>query len=173
MDYRELEDLSKEIKLRYDENPRGWSIFQDNKNNVLIIGPDKGYRLKLIPLSPWKHTGVGISMEKDRTLNQLREKTPFSGLRALSKTDSESLLSSINQDRVGRMELINSILDRSPVSTESIEKNRPQAVLSGPVVSHPDLSTLSERQRELQRGLRYEAEKLFRKKYPMRASIYR
>lgn len=173
MDYRELEDLTEEIKHRYDENPMGWKIFQDDKNNVLIIGPDKGYRLKLIPLNPWKYTGVGISMKKDRALDQLRTETPSSGLRTLSKKDFERFISSMNRDGVNRRKIIKNILTRNPVSTQAIDEEGSQAVLSGPVISHPDLSTLSERQRELQQELKNEAEKLFRKKYPKRAGIYR
>jgi len=54
-----------------------------------------------------------------------------------------------------------------------IEKERPNAVLSGPIIAHPDLSTISKSQRELESKLRIGAGKLFRQKYPHRAEMYR
>ncbi|MFP3950747.1 MAG: hypothetical protein ACLFVP_01165 [Candidatus Bathyarchaeia archaeon] len=173
MEYRDLEDLSNEIRRRYDENPTGWRTFRDKKNNILVIGPDKGYRLKLVPLSPWKHIGVGLSMERDKALDQLRGRTPASGLRALSKNDFERLVTSTNREGGSQMRVIKKLLDRKPVSTQDLREEGSQAVLTGPVVSHPDLSTLSEKQKELQEELKYEAERLFRKKYPQRAGLYR
>jgi len=53
-----------------------------------------------------------------------------------------------------------------------LEKKRPNAVLTGPVIAHLDLSTISKSQKELELKLTIEAEKLFRNKYPHRAAIY-
>jgi hypothetical protein len=53
-----------------------------------------------------------------------------------------------------------------------LEKKKPKAVLNGPFIGHPDLSTISESQRELEAKLKIESLKLFKKKYPYRASIY-
>lgn len=173
MGFEELEQLTQEIKQRYDQNPKGWSIFTDNKANVVVVGPSEAYSLKLVPLSPQKYTGVGVRLEEPKSLKRIRKRIPSAGLRPLSQRDIQKLLTSIQHSREPKNELIGRILEREPMSTRTIEEIRPQALMTGPVIAHPDLGTISERQRELQRKLAYEADKLFRKRYPMRAGIYR
>jgi hypothetical protein len=68
--------------------------------------------------------------------------------------------------------LLSQILKKNPVPIPEVQKKRPKAVLGGPFIGHPDLSTISERQRELEAKLKIESLKLFHKKYPYRASIY-
>lgn len=69
--------------------------------------------------------------------------------------------------------LISKILEKKPISTLDLKKKRPKVVLSGPFIGYPDLSTISKSQKELELKLEIEAEKLFRKEYPYRATIYR
>jgi hypothetical protein len=85
---------------------------------------------------------------------------------------AEELLNSFwHRERQSR--LVSEILEEKPVPTLEIEKKRPNAVLSGPIIAHPDISTISKSQRELELKLRIGAEKLFREKYPHRAEMYR
>ena len=84
----------------------------------------------------------------------------------------EELLNSF-RNRERQNSRISEILDSKPVPTLEIGKKRPDVVLSGPIIAHPDLSMISESQRELESKLRIGAEKLFRQKYPYRAEMYR
>jgi hypothetical protein len=59
-----------------------------------------------------------------------------------------------------------------PVPTWEIDERRPEAVVTGPLVAHPNLSAISKGQRELEAKLAVEADKLFRRKYPLRARTY-
>jgi hypothetical protein len=68
--------------------------------------------------------------------------------------------------------LISKLLEKNPVSIPELEKEKLKAVLNGPFIGHPNLSTISESQRELEAKLKIESLKLFKKKYPYRASIY-
>ncbi|MFQ6077453.1 MAG: hypothetical protein ACE5Z5_15210, partial [Candidatus Bathyarchaeia archaeon] len=138
-----------------------------------VIGPSEAYSLKLVPLSPQKYTGVGIRLEEPASLRQIKERIPPAGLRPLSQRDIQRLLTSIKRSREPEKELIFRILEREPMSTRTIEEIRPQALMTGPVIAHPDIGAISERQRELQQKLAYEADKLFRRRYPLRAGIYR
>jgi hypothetical protein len=90
----------------------------------------------------------------------------------LAEMQVEELLNGFRQsERNSR--LISEFLEKKPVPTLEIQKKRPIAVLTGPVMAHPDISTISKSQRELELRLRIGAEKLFRQKYPHRAEIYR
>jgi hypothetical protein len=46
------------------------------------------------------------------------------------------------------------------------------AVLSGPFMSHPDLRMISPKQSDLDAKLATEVERFFRRRYPMRASMF-
>jgi hypothetical protein len=167
-----VELLANKIMDRYNKHPVGWTVLRDFKGNVLVTGPKEGYMLKTIMINPLEYTGIGVNIDSARELRSLVEGAPLFGYRPLAKVQSEELLNSFRH-RESNNRLISEILEKKPVPTFEIQKKRPNAVLTGPVIAHPDLSTISKSQRELELKLRIGAEKLFREKYPHRAEMYR
>ena len=167
-----VELLANKIIDRYNKHPVGWTVLRDFKGNILVTGPKEGYMLKIIMINPQEYTGIGVKIDNPGELRTLVEGAPLFGYRPLANKQAEELL---NRFRYGKQQnrLISEILERKPVPTFEIEKKRPSAVLTGPILAHPDLSTISKSQRELEYKLRIGAEKLFRKKYPHRAEMYR
>jgi hypothetical protein len=167
-----VELLADKIMDRYNKHPVGWAVLRDFKGNVLVAGPEEGYMLKIITINPQEYTGIGVKIECPRELRTLVEGSPLFGYRPLTKMRAEELLNSFwHRERQSRF--VSEILEEKPVPTLEIEKKRPNAVLSGPIIAHPDISTISKSQRELELKLRIGAEKLFREKYPHRAEMYR
>ena len=166
-----VESLANKIMDRYNKHPVGWTVLRDFKGNVLVTGPKEGYMLKIIMINPQEYTGLGVKIDNPRELRTLVEGSPAFGYRPLTNMQAEDLLNSFRHERQNR--LISEILENNPVPTSEIEKKKPNAVLSGPIIAHPDLSTISKSQREMESKLRIGAEKLFRQKYPHRAEMYR
>jgi hypothetical protein len=166
-----IESLMPKIVSRYNNHPVGWNVFRDSKGNFLILGPSDGYMLKLIPLNPQEHTGVGIKIDDTDEIRRLVEGTPSYGFRPLSTKQTERLVNSFSQgDKQHR--LISKLLEKNPVSIPELAKKKTKMVLGGPFIGHPDLSTISKSQRELETKLKIESLKLFKRKYSYRASIY-
>ena len=166
-----IESLMPKIVKRYNNHPGGWNFLIDYKGNILILGPSEGYMLKIIPLNPQKHTGVGMKISDSDEMQRLVGGAPSYGFSPLSTRQIESILDSHRQGE-DQHKLISKLLEKKPNSIPELEKKKPQAVLSGPFIGHPDLSTISENQKELETKLKIEALKLFKRKYPYRASIY-
>jgi hypothetical protein len=167
-----VELLANKIMDRYNKDPIGWAVLRDFKGNVLVTGPAEGYMLKIITINPQEYTGIGVKIDSSRELRTLVEGAPSFGYRPLAKMQVEELLNSFRQSERNNR-LFSEILEKNPVPTLEIQKKSPMAVLTGPVMAHPDISTISKSQRELELKLRIGAEKLFRQKYPHRAEIYR
>ena len=172
MNAEPIESLVEKIMNRYNKRPLGWATMMDLKGNVLVLGPEEGYMLKLITINPQEHTGVGMEIDNPREIRGLVEGAPGYGFRPLSTAQVEGLLRSFRQPQQGSR-FISEVLEEKPLPTWELKRKRPRAVLSGPVIAHPDLSTISRSQMQLESKLRIEAEKLFGKKYPDRAAIYR
>lgn len=172
MNAEPVELLIGRIMNQYNKKPEGWTVLTDHKGNVLVLGPKTGYRLKLIPLNPQEYTGVGIEIDGPKEMRRVVEGVPSYGFRPLSNMETEELLKTAHQ-RYTLNKLINKLLDIKPVSTGELKKKRSKAVLSGPIIAHPNLSAISNSQKELEAKLAVEADKLFKKKYPGRAAIYR
>lgn len=173
MDTEPIESLMNEIMLRYNRKPEGWKVLTDHKGNVLILGPKAGYRLKLVPLNPQDYIGVGVKIGGAKEVRRIVEGVPSYGFRPLSGKEIKLLFSTIHQKSTIQNRLVKKLLSMKPVPTWQLQKNKPEAVLAGPVVTHPNLSAISKSQRKLEKKLAVEAYKLFRKKYPGRAEIYR
>ena len=171
MSVEPVEFLANKIKDRYNRHPVGWTVLRDFKGNVLVSGPKEGYMLKIITINPQEYTGIGVKIDSPRELRTLVKEAPLFGYRPLAKMQVEELLNSFRHGKL-QNRFISEILERKPVPTLEVEKKRPPAVLTGPIIAHPDLSTISKSQRELESKLRIGAEKLFREKYPHRAEMY-
>lgn len=168
-----IEILMTKIMDRYNRKPEGWNVLADRKGNVLFLGPRGGYKLKLIPLNPQEYTGVGMKIDKETELWSVAKGTPSYGFRPLSSKETKLLLNNIHQRGVIQNNLVNRLLGMKPISLRQLQNNKPKAVLSGPVIAHPDLSTISKSQRELEKKLLTESYRLFKEKYPGRAATYR
>jgi len=167
-----VELLANKIMDRYNKHPVGWTVLRDLKGNVLVSGSNEGYMLKIIMINPQEYTGIGVKIDNPSELRALVEGAPLFGYRPLASGQIEELLTSFRRGKQHN-NLISEILEKNPVPTLEIQKKRPTAVLTGPVIAHPDLTTISKSQRELELKLRIGAEKLFRQKYPHRAEMYR
>ena len=164
--------LANKILTRYNKQPLGWNVLRDFKGNVLIIGPKEGYMLKLIAINPQEYTGVGMKIRSPKRIQKLVKGAPQYGYRPLPNTQAKELLNSFqNTEKQNR--IISEILERKPVPTWEFKKKKPKLILNGPIMTHPDLSTISKSQRKLDLKLRHEAQKIFKKKYPQRAEMYR
>ena len=172
MSFEPVELLAKKIMDQYNKHPVGWTVLRDFKGNVLVTGSKEGYMLKMIMINPQEYTGIGVKIDSPRELRTIAEGAPLFGYRPLGNEQVRELLTSFRHGR-HQNRLISEILERKPIPTLDLRKNRPSAVLTGPVLTHPDLSTISKSQRELELKLRIGAEKLFREKYPHRAEMYR
>lgn len=172
MSVEPVESLMRRVMAQYNRRPEGWSVLTDLRGNVLILGPESGYRLKLIEVNPQEHTGVGVRVGGLEEVRRIVEGTPSYGLRPLSSRETRELLNAIHREDAIPNRLIERLLGMKPVPTSELEERGPKAILSGPIIAHPDLSAISEGQRQLERKLALEADKLFRKKYPERAAIY-
>lgn len=170
--FEPVEQITKRILRQYNRHPEGWSVLVDNKGNVLVIGPSSSYRLKLVPLSPQEYTGVGVKFGRSKGLQKMVKNLPPYGFRPLSREETRDLLSTIHRKGRPTDKRIKELLEMKPVPTWEIDKKRPEAVVTGPLVAHPNLSAISKRQRELEVKLAVEADKLFRRKYPLRARTY-
>ena len=172
MNVEPLELLLNKILNQYNREPEGWSVLIDQQRNMLVIGPDIGYKLKLIHINPQEYTGVGIKLKNLDETRRAVGRMPSYGLRPLLENEANELFNTFRQDGSIQHKLIDTILKTKPMSTWELEKNKPTAILSGPIINHPNLSVLSAGQRELDAKLHLEATKLFREKYPDRASMY-
>jgi hypothetical protein len=157
---------------RYNKRPIGWTVLQDFKGNVLIIGPREGYMLKMLTINPQEYTGVGLQIENPNNIRKLVKGAPLYGYRPLPNTQAKDLLNSFDNTEK-QTKIISEILKRKPVPTWEIKRNKTNLLLNGPILAHPDLGAISKSQRKLDLKLRIEAQKLFKKKYPTRAEMYR
>jgi len=160
-----------EIMNRYNEQPTGWIVLTDFKGNILILGPNEAYRLKTLPINPQEHIGVGVKIDTPHEIRRRIEGAPPYGFRIISSKQFKKLTNRFSNTE-SQSKLLSKILNNKTLSTWEIETKGRNAVLSGPVIAHPDLSTISKSQRQLDLKLTIEAGKLFRKKYPNRAAIY-
>lgn len=173
MNVEPIESVMRRIIDQYNKKTEGWSVLTDHKGNVLVLGPRMGYRLKLIPLNPQEYTGVGVRIGGTKEMRKVVEGVPSYGFRPLSGIETKKLLSNIHQRGTVQNRLLKKLMGINPVPTWELQKKETKIVLGGPVIAHPNLSAISKSQRELEVKLAVEADKLFRKKYPGRAAIYR
>lgn len=166
-----IELLIPKIFKRYNDHPVGWNVLRDHKGNFLILGPGEGYMLKIVPINPQESTGVGINVEDSSQIKRLIDGAPSYGFRPLSTKQTEKLVNSFRQGE-NQNKLISKLLEKNPVSIPDLNHKKPTSILGGPFIKHPDLSSISESQRILESKLKIESLKMFKMKYPHRASIY-
>ena len=155
----------------YSDDPRGWRIMSTPVGDMLVLGPTSSFQMKLIPLGPQKYTGAGIEItEPKKALKQIRQ-TPEYGLRSLSSDDVSDLMAALSNPQSSSAKL-HEILRRSPQSHADLTQSDVEHILSGPVLTRPDLGSLDPTILKMQRSLDLSASDIFRKRYPMRAGMY-
>jgi len=185
LEVRSVEEIMKEVVEGYNRRPKGWQIASDGRGNALVVGPDSGFRLKLMMVNPAESIGVGASIED---VDEIRRGMGIGtgagagtgaglscGFRPLSASTAQEIMESMKDaSAVARgQEMVRRILATDPVPTWKLQEQGMGAVISGPYIAHPDLRMVSKGQSELDARLSAEVDRAFRAKYPMRASIYR
>lgn len=151
---------------RYDEDPRGWRVLVGKDKygffDVLFSHGPELWQIKEHEVNPYKFVGYGAKLRGvGRTLAGI---SPYSfGLRPISEANTKELAGALDDPRT-IVEIMSKIMSSKPVpSREALDGS---VVLQGPVVqSFRPIELVSERQRELDRKLRGELEKLVQRKY--------
>jgi len=172
MSIEPVDSLMRKILALYDRNPSGWSVLSDHRGNVLVLGPELGFRLRLVPLNPREYTGVGVQLTDIAELQKSLKGFPSYGLRPMSKSDVKQLFNALSHFGTVPKMLVRRLLKVEPVPSWQLNRFKPGAILNGPVAFSLNLNKIVKGQAELERKLEAEAYKLFRKKYPTRASFY-
>ncbi|MHA2065325.1 MAG: hypothetical protein ACXABY_13195 [Candidatus Thorarchaeota archaeon] len=136
-----------------------------------MVGPDSSFQLKLISLNPFEFVGSGMEIKDSSSLVKSVRSTPEFGLRPLTDTDIQSLVAAFG-DPHGVQSQLRDIIKRAPVSSSKLGGGSVNHILSGPVLTRPDLSSLGGNVKEVQNRLDKSAMSVFRKRYPMRAGMY-
>jgi hypothetical protein len=165
-----VDEVVPRILQRYSEKPRGWRILSTPVGDMLVLGPDSAFQLKLIPLSPMEFTGAGVELSSERHLDPMTTSPEF-GFRPLHDKDIQSLIESISSPELVRPE-IDSIIKRTPMTLAQLNTTTARHILSGPILTRPDLSTLNQDVLKTQTSLERKARSIFRDRYPMRAGMY-
>jgi hypothetical protein len=114
---------------------------------------------------------MGIKIQGLEDIRKHLRDVPSYGFRPLTRNGIKRFLDSIKKEGSINERIIRDLFRIKPIPIQEIQ-SRTEAFLSGPIITHPDLSTISKGQRELEAKLNREAERLFRLKYPSRARIY-
>ena len=165
------ETIVPRILEQYSERPRGWRIMNTPRGEVLVLSSDSAFQLKLIPLNPREFTGAGIELPESNDIVDSIRTSPEFGLRPLSEADLQGIAASMSGEQDAREE-ISEILSRTPLSLEDLSSNQSSHILRGPVLTRPELGSLSPEILKMQMTLDRSAQKTFRKRYPMRSGMY-
>ena len=166
-----VEEIISRIQSMYAEKPRGWKVMSTPRGDMLVLGPDSAFQLKMIPLNPQEFTGAGIELPSPQVALNIVKSSPEFGLRPLSGRDFERIIQSLTQPDIARPSL-ESILRRAPMSPLDLDRIKSSHLLTGPILARPDFASLSPEMSKLTNMLDKEAEKTFRERYPMRAGMY-
>ncbi|MHA1906969.1 MAG: hypothetical protein ACW98Y_06720 [Candidatus Thorarchaeota archaeon] len=165
------DEIVPRILRRYSESPRGWRVMSTPVGDMLVVGKDSAFQLRIIPINPREYTGAGTELpESNDVIDSIRASPEF-GSRNLTHTDIEALVESMSNPAQVQQQL-HDILHRAPLLPTEIEKGEIDHLLTGPVLTRPDLSGLGPDILSLRNSLERSANRVFRKKYPMRAGMY-
>jgi hypothetical protein len=164
-----VDALVPRILQQYSEKPRGWRVMSTPKGDMLVLGPESAFQLKLISINPTLVTGAGIEIpDTDKAFERMRS-TPEFGFRPISGTDLQDIIKALNQPDIARPQ-VDAILRRTPLPITKIKPS--ESILTGPVLTRPNLSSLSPEILKTQLSLDRVAWKQFSKRYPMRAGMF-
>lgn len=170
-DIEPVDKIVPRIMEQISDSPKGWRVLNTPRGEMLVLGPENAFQLQLISLNPQEFTGAGVELDSPaKALRSLRS-TPDFGLRPLDEPDIMSLVESLG-DPSKTSSLLRSIISRDPISPIDIGNARVNPLLSGPVLTRPDLGSLDPSIAKLQKSLESSAQRIFRERYPMRAGMY-
>jgi len=165
------ESLVQRILQQYSDRPRGWRVMSTPRGEMLVVGPESAFQLKLIPLNPFEFTGAGIEIPNPSGVLSSVKSTPEFGLRALSDDDIKGLFDALRDPQGSRLSL-DSIIKRAPLTPDDLNSARASHFLSGPVLTRPELGSLGPDFLKTQLSLDSAADDIFRRRYPLRAGMY-
>jgi hypothetical protein len=165
------EDIVPRILEQYSERPRGWRVMTTPRGEMLVVGPDSAFQLKLISLNPFEFVGSGMEVKDTSSVVKSVRSTPEFGFRPLTGADIQGLVAAFG-DPLGVQSQLRDIIQRAPVSSSKLGGSSIDHILSGPVLTRPDLSSLGGDVMKVQDRLDKSALSIFRKRYPMRAGMY-
>lgn len=160
-----LEKIGKEVIERYNKHPSGWRFLHDAHHNILALGPRRGYRLKIMPITPKKSTGVGVKVNLESSTREEVQKLPPWGLRPISETEVRKLLLASMKNKQIPRKISKRLMERKPVPFKDKEEHN----LLGPIAFPRDLNSIIKGQKKLERRLKRETYELFKQRYPRRA----
>ena len=165
------EEIVPRILKRYSKRPRGWRIMNTPRGEVLVLSSDSAFQLKLIPLNPMEFTGAGIELPESNDVVERIRSSPEFGLRPVSENDIQNIANAMSGSEEARRE-VREVLARTPLSLEDLSASKSSHLLQGPVLTRPDLGSLSPEILKMQTTLDRQAQKIFRDRHPMRAGMY-
>lgn len=166
-----VDEIVPRILKRYSDNPRGWRVMSTPRGVMLVVGADSAFQLKLIPLSPFKFTGAGTEVSEPSEILKAIRSTPEYGLRPLTEGDIQGIVRTLGEPDKTRAQL-SEILGRDPMSVGDLGSGTIDHILTGPVLTRPELGSLSPEMLRAQDILEKSALKTFRKKYPERSGMF-
>ncbi len=141
------------------------------RGEMLVVGPDSVFQLKLISVNPFEFVGSGVEMSESNKVVKSVRSTPEFGFRPLTDVDIQRIIKSLTDSNEEKFDLRN-VIKRDPISPSEIRSSSVNHLLSGPVLTRPDLRSLSPEILRVQETLDRSAMKTFRKRYPMRAGMF-
>jgi hypothetical protein len=165
-----IEKIMPRILKQYSERPRGWHIMSTPRGEMLVLSSDSAFQLKLIPLNPYEFTGAGVELPESSEVAEEIRASPEFGLRPLDETDLHGIINSLTGSSEPGIS-ISDILNRTPRSIDDLSLSSSH-VLRGPVLTRPDLGSLSPEILKRQLSLDRSAERTFRKRFPERAGMF-
>jgi hypothetical protein len=165
-----IEKIMPRILKQYSERPRGWHIMSTPRGEMLVLSSDSAFQLKLIPLNPYEFTGAGVELPESSEAAEEIRSSPEYGLRPLDETDLQGIINSLSGSSEPKISVAD-ILKRTPRSIDDLSP-KDSHILHGPVLTRPDLGSLSPEILKRQLSLDKSAERTFRRRYPERAGMY-
>lgn len=162
-DFKVLEEITKE----YDKDPeKNWRVtaFRDDRGryDLYVIRGRKFWQIKTEFITPYRYIGVG-----GKTTTKEVESEHSFGLRPLPRGYVKKIVKEARKGVISE-DLFNEIMKIPPVATTDMpEESR---ILQGPVLLSP-ISSISSSQKELDRKLSHELDRLLFKE--QMGSIYR
>jgi len=163
---RSSDRVKREVMRRYDESPEGWQVWvgKDRKGflDLLISHGSELWQIKEFEVNPYKVVGYGASTLAGQRLAPHGSPYQF-GLRPLAESRMKELAESIDDPKTV-VDIMSKLLRTKPVSTD--EAMRSQAILQGPIMqSSGQLDLVSESQKQLDRRLGHQLERLVMRRY--------
>ena len=163
------EEILRRVNRLYDESPKGWRIYSGrskNGNPELIVTGEENWHIIRDRYSGRPGLGIKLGNSAEPTSDAI-----YAGLRPVPNSVMNLLIDMISKG--ADLSVINRVMYEStrrivgmedPVSHEQIERIKPPAIISGPILTSPNpLHGIIRGQEELDAKLNEELERMKRK----------